>query len=190
MGESRACTPGSMVLMSRLAKQVYRRSDEEHLGMQLRHLVALSYVSRPRLLPPAGARRRLLHGRQQRRAAAERARGARLRDPPARPARPPPPPRAADEAWTERARAGRGAQPRRSRTKSCSALEPDEREILLAAAHAAHCAAPSRSSLSAASAERRLRARRSRRSRPERPSGSAATPIATRAGGSASKKAP
>jgi DNA-binding MarR family transcriptional regulator len=45
MGEVRACTPGSMVLMSRLAKQFYRRSDEDHLGMHLRHLVALSYVS-------------------------------------------------------------------------------------------------------------------------------------------------
>jgi DNA-binding MarR family transcriptional regulator len=45
MGELRACTPGSMVLMSRLAKQFYRRSDEEHLGIHLRHLVALSYVS-------------------------------------------------------------------------------------------------------------------------------------------------
>jgi DNA-binding MarR family transcriptional regulator len=44
MGEERACIPGSMVLMSRLAKQFYRRSDEELLGMQLRHLVALAYV--------------------------------------------------------------------------------------------------------------------------------------------------
>jgi DNA-binding MarR family transcriptional regulator len=44
MGEVRACTPGSMVLMSRLAKQFYRRSDEDQLGMHLRHLVALSYV--------------------------------------------------------------------------------------------------------------------------------------------------
>jgi len=33
-----------MVLMSRLAKQFFRRSDEELLGMHLRHLVALSYV--------------------------------------------------------------------------------------------------------------------------------------------------
>ena len=31
--------------MSRLAKQFYRRGDERQLGMQLRHLVALSYVS-------------------------------------------------------------------------------------------------------------------------------------------------
>ena len=45
VGEERACTPGSMVLMSRLAKQFYRRGDERKLGMQLRHLVALSYVS-------------------------------------------------------------------------------------------------------------------------------------------------
>ena len=44
MGRARACTPGSMVLMSRLAKQFYRRSDEELLGMHLRHLVALAYV--------------------------------------------------------------------------------------------------------------------------------------------------
>jgi DNA-binding MarR family transcriptional regulator len=34
-----------MVLMSRLAKQFYRRSDDERLGLQLRYLVALSYVS-------------------------------------------------------------------------------------------------------------------------------------------------
>jgi len=33
-----------MVLLTRLAKQVYRRSDDELLGMQLRHLVALSYM--------------------------------------------------------------------------------------------------------------------------------------------------
>jgi DNA-binding MarR family transcriptional regulator len=33
-----------MVLLTRLAKQVYRRSNDELLGMQLRHLVALSYV--------------------------------------------------------------------------------------------------------------------------------------------------
>jgi DNA-binding MarR family transcriptional regulator len=45
MGEERACTPGSMVLMSRLAKQFYRRGDERQLGMQLRHLVSLSYIS-------------------------------------------------------------------------------------------------------------------------------------------------
>lgn len=38
------CAPGSAVLLSRLAKQVYRRSSEELLGMHLRHLVALSYV--------------------------------------------------------------------------------------------------------------------------------------------------
>jgi MarR family transcriptional regulator, temperature-dependent positive regulator of motility len=33
-----------MVLLTRLAKQVYRRSDEELLGMHLRLLMALSYV--------------------------------------------------------------------------------------------------------------------------------------------------
>src|SRR5271163_2373270 len=44
MGAERACAPGSMVLLTRLAKQVYRRSSDELLGMQLRHLVALSYV--------------------------------------------------------------------------------------------------------------------------------------------------
>ena len=33
-----------MVLLTRLAKQVYRRSSEELLGMHLRHLMALSYV--------------------------------------------------------------------------------------------------------------------------------------------------
>jgi len=38
------CPPSSMVLLSRLTKQVYRRSNEQLLGMQLRHMVALSYV--------------------------------------------------------------------------------------------------------------------------------------------------
>jgi DNA-binding MarR family transcriptional regulator len=38
------CAPGSAVLLSRLAKQIYRRSDERALGMHLRHLMALSYV--------------------------------------------------------------------------------------------------------------------------------------------------
>jgi DNA-binding MarR family transcriptional regulator len=33
-----------MVLLTRLAKQVYRRSDEDLLGIHLRHLMALSYV--------------------------------------------------------------------------------------------------------------------------------------------------
>jgi DNA-binding MarR family transcriptional regulator len=33
-----------MVLLTRLAKQVYRRSDEQLLGMHLRLLMALSYV--------------------------------------------------------------------------------------------------------------------------------------------------
>ena len=44
MGGKRACAPGSMVLLTRLTKQVYRRSDEDALGMGLRHLVALSYM--------------------------------------------------------------------------------------------------------------------------------------------------
>jgi DNA-binding MarR family transcriptional regulator len=35
---------GSMVLLTRLAKVVYRRSSEELLGMRLRHFVTLSYV--------------------------------------------------------------------------------------------------------------------------------------------------
>lgn len=42
--EIRACAPGSMVLLTRLAKQVYRRSSEELLGMHLRHLMTLSYL--------------------------------------------------------------------------------------------------------------------------------------------------
>src|SRR3978361_1961227 len=40
----RACAPGSMALLTRLAKQVYRRSSENLLGMHMRHLMALSYV--------------------------------------------------------------------------------------------------------------------------------------------------
>jgi DNA-binding MarR family transcriptional regulator len=45
MAEQQQTGPGSAVLLSRLAKQVYRRGDEQRLGMHLRHLVALSYVS-------------------------------------------------------------------------------------------------------------------------------------------------
>jgi len=44
MGRGSGCEPGTMVLMSRLAKQFFRRSDEELLGMHMRHLVALAYV--------------------------------------------------------------------------------------------------------------------------------------------------
>ncbi len=42
--EARPCAPNSMVLLTRLAKQVYRRSNEELLGMHMRLLMALSYV--------------------------------------------------------------------------------------------------------------------------------------------------
>jgi DNA-binding MarR family transcriptional regulator len=44
MGQERPYIPGSMVLLGRLAKQVYRRTDEELLGMPLRHLMTLSYL--------------------------------------------------------------------------------------------------------------------------------------------------
>jgi MarR family transcriptional regulator, temperature-dependent positive regulator of motility len=44
MGGEKGCAPGSMALLTRLAKQVYRRSSEELLGMHMRHLMALSYV--------------------------------------------------------------------------------------------------------------------------------------------------
>jgi DNA-binding MarR family transcriptional regulator len=43
-GESTHNAPGAMVLLTRLAKQVYRRSDEQLLGMHLRLLMALSFV--------------------------------------------------------------------------------------------------------------------------------------------------
>lgn len=42
--QKRSSPPGSMVLLTRLAKQVYRRSNEELLGMHLRLLMALSYL--------------------------------------------------------------------------------------------------------------------------------------------------
>jgi DNA-binding MarR family transcriptional regulator len=45
MGEDhRSSAPGSMVLLTRLAKQVYRLSSEEMLGMHLRELMTLSYL--------------------------------------------------------------------------------------------------------------------------------------------------
>ena len=37
--------PGAMVLLTRLAKVVYRRSSEEQLGMRLRWYVALSFLN-------------------------------------------------------------------------------------------------------------------------------------------------
>ncbi len=36
--------PSSLVLLTRLSKQVYRRSKDRDLDMQLRHLVALSFL--------------------------------------------------------------------------------------------------------------------------------------------------
>jgi len=43
-GQSHQPAPGALVLLTRLAKQVYRRSDEQLLGMHLRLYVALSFV--------------------------------------------------------------------------------------------------------------------------------------------------
>jgi DNA-binding MarR family transcriptional regulator len=37
--------PGAMVLLTRLAKVAYRRSDEDRLGMRLRWYVALSFLN-------------------------------------------------------------------------------------------------------------------------------------------------
>src|SRR5215216_358874 len=37
--------PGAMVLLTRLAKVVYRRSDADRLGMRLRWYVALSFLN-------------------------------------------------------------------------------------------------------------------------------------------------
>ncbi|MHB1538982.1 MAG: MarR family winged helix-turn-helix transcriptional regulator [Solirubrobacteraceae bacterium] len=45
---------GSMVLLTRLAKVVYRRSTEELLGMRLRHFVALTYLRDHALAPQQG----------------------------------------------------------------------------------------------------------------------------------------
>ena len=70
-----------MVLLTRLAKQVYRRSSEELLGMHLRHLMALSYLRDHDGAPQQELAEVALHGRQQRRAAAQRARGPRATSP-------------------------------------------------------------------------------------------------------------
>ncbi|MGH2865602.1 MAG: MarR family winged helix-turn-helix transcriptional regulator [Solirubrobacteraceae bacterium] len=43
-GQTQKCPPSSMVLLMRLGKQVFRRSDEGLLGMHMRLLMALSYV--------------------------------------------------------------------------------------------------------------------------------------------------
>ncbi|MHB1808447.1 MAG: MarR family winged helix-turn-helix transcriptional regulator [Solirubrobacteraceae bacterium] len=45
---------GSMVLLTRLAKVVYRRSTEDLLGMRLRHFVALTYLRDHDLAPQQG----------------------------------------------------------------------------------------------------------------------------------------
>lgn len=42
--QDRPTSPGSLVLLTRLAKQVYRRSNEELLGLHMRLLMALSYL--------------------------------------------------------------------------------------------------------------------------------------------------
>src|ERR1039458_10241130 len=42
--DDNAQTAGSIVLLTRLAKIVYRRSTEELLGMRLRHFITLSYL--------------------------------------------------------------------------------------------------------------------------------------------------
>src|ERR1700688_1060594 len=42
--DDNAQTAGSIVLLTRLAKGVYRRSTEELLGMRLRHFITLSYL--------------------------------------------------------------------------------------------------------------------------------------------------
>jgi DNA-binding MarR family transcriptional regulator len=45
MGSTEAhLTPGTTVLLTRLAKQLYRSCNEQLLGMHLRQLIALSYV--------------------------------------------------------------------------------------------------------------------------------------------------
>jgi MarR family transcriptional regulator, temperature-dependent positive regulator of motility len=45
---------GSMVLITRLAKVIYKRSSEELLGMRLRHFVALTYLRDHGLAPQQG----------------------------------------------------------------------------------------------------------------------------------------
>jgi len=42
--DDNAQTAGSIVLLTRLAKIVYRRSTEQLLGMRLRHFITLSYL--------------------------------------------------------------------------------------------------------------------------------------------------
>jgi|HubBroStandDraft_6_1064221.scaffolds.fasta_scaffold174221_2 DNA-binding MarR family transcriptional regulator len=42
--DDNAHTAGSIVLLTRLAKIVYRRSTEQLLGMRLRHYITLSYL--------------------------------------------------------------------------------------------------------------------------------------------------
>lgn len=54
-----AQSAGSMVLVTRLAKVVYKRSTEELLGMRLRHFIALIFLRDQRLAPQQGMCERL-----------------------------------------------------------------------------------------------------------------------------------
>ena len=44
MNDSTVPTPGSMVLLTRLSRVVYRRATEDRLGMRLKQFIALSYL--------------------------------------------------------------------------------------------------------------------------------------------------
>ena len=151
--------------------------------------------ARPRRLPPARARRGVLHGRQQRRAAAQRARATRLRrracaTPTTAAATWSSSPPAGAEALSRAERAqeaieddvSAGARPRRARHPVAAA---DPRALRRGAGRASL-----RHSEQRRHAHSAYSAHAPRRSRPERPSAAAATPTVTRAGGSSREERP
>ena len=169
------CAPGSMVLLTRLAKQVYRRSDEELLGMHMRLLMALSYLRDHDGAPQQELAEALCMDANNvvllLNELEDLGHVARRRDPDDR---------RRHLVELDPAGGGRCATPsalrRRSRTRSCG------RSTRTSARPCGDC---SRRALTAAPSPigTRPTARRPRRSRRRRPAAAAATPTATRAGG-------
>ena len=121
--------PGSIVLLTRLARLVYRRSTEELLGIRLKELMALAYLRDHEAGLAAGAQRGDAPGREQLRPAAERARGRRLRERQRDADRSPPSPRRAHARGRQALERAERAQ-ERIEDDVLAALGPDERATL------------------------------------------------------------
>ena len=174
-----------MVLLTRLAKQVYRRSSEELLGMHLRLLMALSYVRDHDGAPQQELAEALCMDANNVVLLLNELEDLRLRRAPARPRRPPPPPRRADAAGRARAERAERAQ-EAIEDEVLQALDARGTRDAVAAADARALREPSPRSSRALSAARLSDAQPSATIASIStcaPRGSAATPTVTRAGG-------